>query len=108
MSDKILINPMPKCCQECPMHVDKGWGDLRDYCHLTGEDVWDNKYAKVRHERCPLRSAKEAAEELRYLAKAHSSEVPIVYGDGTPDTDRMISMSELGMILHEVLEAESE
>ncbi len=51
---KITITPMPKSCYECPMYVSKGWGDLRDYCHLTNEDVWDLQYRQKRHEDCPL------------------------------------------------------
>ncbi len=51
---EITITPKPKCCYECPMYVDKGWGDLGDYCHLTGKNVWDMQYRQRRRKDCPL------------------------------------------------------
>ena len=49
---KITITPTPQSCIECPMCVDKGWGDLEDYCYLTGKVTWD--YKNKRREDCPL------------------------------------------------------
>lgn len=49
---KITVTPTPKSCVECPMYVDKGWGDLEDYCHLTGNAAWG--YKNKRREDCPL------------------------------------------------------
>lgn len=40
--------------------------------------------------------------EIKELAKFHSVEVECVYGDGDIDTDRVISLTELGRILWEV------
>ena len=62
---KIYIEPMPVNCFECPMCVDKGWGDLRDYCHLdssinplSGTHVdYNEGYTSIYYRRpgnCPL------------------------------------------------------
>lgn len=55
---KIYIDPMPKSCYVCPMYVDKGWGDYKDYCHLEDSvkgriDVWAQN---GRPDNCPLSS----------------------------------------------------
>ena len=50
-------------------------------------------------------SRKEALnilDEIRDLAKGESIEVPMAYGDGTPVTDKMISLTKLGYILTEM------
>lgn len=44
----------------------------------------------------------EVVSEIKELAKLHSIEVPMVYGDGTETTDKMISLEELGRILSEI------
>ncbi len=43
--------------------------------------------------------------EIKELAKFHSVEVPMVYGDGTETTDKMVSLEELGRILAEIEDA---
>lgn len=47
----------------------------------------------------------EVRGEIEELAKFHSIEVPMVYGDGTETTDKMVSLEELGRILSEVEDA---
>ena len=49
---KVTIIPTPQNCWECPMYVDKGWGDLKDYCHLTYDLT--GFYDEKRHKNCPL------------------------------------------------------
>ena len=44
----------------------------------------------------------EVMGEIKELAKLHSIEVPMIYGDGTETTDKMISLEELGRILCEI------
>ena len=44
----------------------------------------------------------EVMGEIKELAKFHSIEVPMVYGDGTETTDKMVSLEELGRILAEI------
>lgn len=44
----------------------------------------------------------EVMGEIKELAKFHSIEVPMVYGDGTETTDKMVSLEELGRILSEI------
>lgn len=44
----------------------------------------------------------EVMDEIKELAKFHSVEVPMVYGDGTETTDKMVSLEELGLILCEI------
>ena len=44
----------------------------------------------------------EVAGEIKELAKFHSTEVPMVYGDGAETTDKMVSLEELGLILAEI------
>lgn len=44
----------------------------------------------------------EVMGEIKELARFHSVEVPMVYGDGTETTDKMISLEELGLILAEI------
>ena len=44
----------------------------------------------------------EVAGEIKELARFHSIEVPMVYGDGTETTDKMVSLEELGRILAEI------
>lgn len=41
----------------------------------------------------------EVAGEIKELARLNSVEVPMVYGDGTETTDKMVSLEELGRIL---------
>ena len=43
--------------------------------------------------------------EIKELAKLHSTDVPMVYGDGTETTDKMVSLEELGRILAEIKDA---
>ncbi len=40
--------------------------------------------------------------EIKKLAKFHSIEIPMVYGDGTETTDKMVSLEELEKILSEI------
>lgn len=47
----------------------------------------------------------EVASEIKELAKFHSVEVPMVYGDGTETTGRMVPLEELGRILAEIEDA---
>ena len=42
--------------------------------------------------------------EIRELAKFHSVEVPIQYGDGTNAVDKMLPLEELDVILSELAE----
>lgn len=62
---KISISPMPKCCyDECPLYVNKGWGDLRDYCYLTHNSNF--LYEEVKAGRlpdCPLVEQNEGGAE---------------------------------------------
>ena len=50
----VIVDPPPKNCYECPIYVSKSWGDLEDYCHLTGEVVWDSQYGKIIRSDCLL------------------------------------------------------
>ncbi len=43
--------------------------------------------------------------EIEELAKFHSIDVPMIYGDGTETTDKMVSLEELGRILSEIEDA---
>ncbi len=43
--------------------------------------------------------------EIKELARFHSIEVPMIYGDGTETTDKMVSLEELGRILAEIEDA---
>ena len=45
------------------------------------------------------------SSSIKELAKFHSIEVPMVYGDGTETTDKMVSLEELGRILAEIEDA---
>ncbi len=47
----------------------------------------------------------EVMGEIKELAKFHSIEIPMVYGDGTETTDKMVSLEELGRILFEIEDA---
>ncbi len=47
----------------------------------------------------------EVMNEIKKLAKFHSVEVPMVYGDGTETTDKVVSLEELGRILAETEDA---
>ena len=44
----------------------------------------------------------EVTDEIKNLAGFHSVEIPVVYGDGTESTDKMVSLEELGRILFEI------
>ena len=44
----------------------------------------------------------EVLREIEELARFHSVEVPMIYGDGTETTDKMVSLEELGRILAEI------
>lgn len=44
----------------------------------------------------------EVMGEIKELAKFHSIEVPMVYGDGEETVDKMVSLEELGRILAEI------
>lgn len=46
-------------------------------------------------------------DEIEELARFHAADVPVVHGDGTKSTDKMISMEELGKILCMVLKPEN-
>ena len=46
-------------------------------------------------------------DEIEKLAKFHSVEVPMVYGDGEETVDKMVSLEELGRILAEIEDAMS-
>lgn len=60
----VSVYPLPNACSKCPMYVDKGWDDLKDYCHLDCSiDVyWDSRefneetqtYTLKRPDKCPL------------------------------------------------------
>ena len=47
-------------------------------------------------------------EEIMELAKFHSIELPVVYGDGTQQTERYIDLVGLGVILSEIFDNEQE
>ena len=47
----------------------------------------------------------EVRSEIEKLTRFHSVEVPMVYGDGTETTDKMVSLEELGRILSEIEDA---
>ena len=49
----------------------------------------------------------EKINEIMALAKAYGEDVPVVYGDGTESTDKMVSITELGYILDTVLGKEN-
>lgn len=51
---------------------------------------------------------KSIVNEIRELAKFHSVEVPMVYGDGTEAVDKMLPLEELDVILGELAEGEEE
>ena len=59
--------------------------------------VHNTKYRKEWFER--VRS------EIEELARFHSIEVPMVYGDSTETVDKMVSLEELGRILTEIEDA---
>ena len=44
----------------------------------------------------------EIKDEIELLAKYHSTDVPMVYGDGKETIDKMVSLGELGLILSEI------
>lgn len=48
------------------------------------------------------------ASEIRELAKFHSVEVPVQYGDGTEAVDKMLPLEELDVILSELTEFDKE
>lgn len=48
---------------------------------------------------------KDIRKEIEQLAKFHSIEVPMVYGDGEETTDKMIPLEELERILSEIEDA---
>lgn len=43
--------------------------------------------------------------EIEELARFHSTDVPMVYGDGTETIDKMVSLEELGRIFAEIEDA---
>ena len=43
------------------------------------------------------------ANEIMRLAEFHSSDMLVEYGDGTKTTEKVIFLSELSNLLHEVL-----
>ena len=47
---------------------------------------------------------KRIMNEIRELAKFHSVEVPVKYGDGTEAVDKMLPLDELDVILSEFAE----
>ncbi|MCR5008245.1 MAG: hypothetical protein K6A76_06655 [Oribacterium sp.] len=47
---------------------------------------------------------KGIVNEIRELAKFHSVEVPVRYGDGTETVDKMLPLEELDVILSEFAE----
>lgn len=55
------------------------------------------------------RYRKEWFEEVRSrieeLARLHSTDIPMVYGDGEETVDKMVSLEELGLILAEIEDA---
>lgn len=46
--------------------------------------------------------------EIRKLAKFHSVEVPVQYGDGTKAVNKMLSLEELDVLLCELTEVDKE
>ena len=44
-------------------------------------------------------------EEIKELARFHSTDVPMVYGDGEETVDKMVSLEQLGQILAEIEDA---
>lgn len=44
----------------------------------------------------------EVMDEIKELARLHSTDVPMVYGDGEETVDKMVSLEELGRILAEI------
>lgn len=65
--------------------------------HIADIDVNNTRYRKEWFE--------EVMGEIKELAKFHSVEIPMVYGDGTETTDKMVSLEELGRILAEIEDA---
>ena len=47
----------------------------------------------------------EVRSEIEELARFHSTDVPMVYGDGEETVDKMVSLEELGRILAEIEDA---
>ena len=62
------------------------------YAVDTQKIAWDDKQKETLN----------ILDEIRDLAKGESIEVPMAYGDGTPVTDKMISLTKLGYILTEM------
>lgn len=66
----ICIDPMPKSCFVCPMYVDKGWDDYRDYCNLESlvkgsiDVYWDSLKGQTRPNNCPLLEREKVENEL--------------------------------------------
>ena len=52
MDRKIMIDPMPKHCTECPLYVD--YGDYTCTCKLIGSTFAGEQAEKERHPKCPL------------------------------------------------------
>ena len=44
----------------------------------------------------------EVVGEIKELARFHSTDVPMVYGDGEETVDKMVSLGELSLILAEI------
>ncbi len=44
----------------------------------------------------------EIVSEIKELARFHSTDVPMVYGDGEETVDKMVSLGELSLILGEI------
>ena len=65
------------------------------YAVDTKEITWDDKKETQKE-------VLDILSEIRDLAKGESIEVPMVYGDGTPVTDKMISLTKLRYILTEM------
>lgn len=75
-------------------------------CYETSHESWNKEGKNIFLDGKRLVDVKEVCDEIRELARLHSTEVPAVYCDGTETTDRIISLEELGRILAEIEFAE--
>ena len=94
---------IPSSCELC-------FAEYKHNCMIAHKYISDSDF-KSRPKDCPLsevRDKKSVIKEIKRLAEFHSVEVPIVYGDGTEATDKMLPLDELSKILFCVLEGEEE
>ncbi len=76
-------------------------------CYETNHESWNKEGKNIFLDGKRLVDVKEVCDEIRKLARLHSTEVPVQY-DGTETVDKMISLKELDGILSELTEVDKE